>query len=502
MVKNLLKAIAAAEQIRAREDRKTRDKEQDSIKSTHHAIEVNGKKLKFEATTGHMNMKDREGKIKSKIFFTAYVKDGVKDKSKRPVTFSFNGGPGASSIWVQFGAMGPKRVLLSKEGEALPPPYKLVDNDYTWLQFTDLIFIDPVGTGFSRAAKGEDPKQFYGVKEDIESVGDFIQQYVSQNQRWLSPKYIAGESYGTTRAAGLSEYLQQTHCMDLNGLILISSVLNLLTIACTPGNDLPYALILPSYTAGAWYHGKLQGNNSGNLEKILEKVEEWAISEYLEALARGDSLELSRKKAVVEKLSQYTGLDTKFIENSNLRIPEKRFVKELLRDEGRTVGRLDCRYKGIDADSAGEAAEYDASFLIGPYSAAVNDYVRTKLEYESDIPYTPMAMEVNKSWKWTEKEGSEMSILNMLDTLRKQMSMNRYLRVLFACGYYDLATPYFAVHYQVNHLGLDPSLRKNIKITHYPAGHMIYFHLPSLKQMFKDVESFFAETANHNGYKK
>jgi len=490
MVKNLVKLLAQAQKISEEKKDEEEKKDRDKIVETQHTMEIDGKPLRFTAKAGYMEMKDEEDKLKAKIFHVAYTRDGMKDKSKRPVTFAFNGGPGASSIWVQFGCMGPKKVRLTENGDPLPPPYKLEDNKYTWLEFTDLVFIDPVGTGLSRPGKEQKPEEFWGFKEDIESVGEFIRLYITKNERWTSPKFIAGESYGTTRAAGLSGYLQETCNMDLNGLILLSSALNFQNMVPLPGNDIAYILTLPTFTATAWYHKKLDPYLQENLEATLKMVEEWAMNEYILALAQGDGLSDKKKEKIAEKLSRFTGLSKKYILNSNIRIRGDRFSKELLRDENRTIGRLDTRYKGIDADSAGESTEYDPSFFKGPFMTAINDFVRTKLKYKNELPYTSISMEANKAWKWQGYKCSGFGFPNVTETLRQQMCQNKYMGVLVACGYYDLATPYFSAIYTMNHLGLDPSLRDNVCLKYYEAGHMMYYHLPSMEKLRDDVAEF------------
>lgn len=318
----------------------------EKISMTHHAIKVNGITLNYKAFAGYLPMKDEAGKLKANIFFTSYIKEEEEDKSQRPITFAFNGGPGAASVFLHLGALGPKRILLKEEKEALPPPYKLVENAYTWLDITDLVFIDPVGTGYSRAASGEDPKKFWGVKEDIQSVGAFIRLYLTKYNRWLSPKFIVGESYGTTRAAGLSSYLQNKLGINLNGLMLISEALNFQAIVFTPGNDLPYILFLPTYATSAWYHHKLSPQCQSNFQKMMDEAEEFALDEYLVALAKGDLLSELEQNRVVEKLAGYTGLSKTFIQKSKLRISRDDFVKELLSQEGLRIGVLDSRITG------------------------------------------------------------------------------------------------------------------------------------------------------------
>jgi carboxypeptidase C (cathepsin A) len=426
-------------------------------------------------------------KPRAQIFFIAYTKDGVRDKAKRPVTFSFNGGPGSSSVWLHMGVLGPRRVVLTDEGELPPPPFKLTDNQYSILEDTDLVFIDPMGTGYSRPVEGEKAKDWHAFKKDIESVGDFIRLYVTRYQRWLSPKFLAGESYGTTRAAGLSGYLQERHGMYLNGLMLISAVLDFTTIDFHLNNELPYILFLPAYAATAWYHGKL--NFEVPLKTLLEEVEQFATGDYTLALFKGDALLPEERAHIAEKLARYTGLSQDFIERTNLRINDQHFFKELLRDRNLTVGRLDSRLLGIDRSGVTATAEYDPllTTVLGPYTAAFYDYVRTELKFESDVPYEILSEKVYMNWTYSQFENQ---YLDVAETLRRAMTFNKYLKVFVANGYYDLGTPYFATEYTFNHLNLDPSLRGNIRMGYYDAGHMMYIHLPSLKAMKKDLTKF------------
>ena len=455
---------------------------------THHSIEINGKKLNYTATTGSIQLKDDAGKVRASMFFVAYTKDNEEGKSIRPITFAFNGGPGASSIFLHLGALGPKRALL-RDDKALPPPYKLVPNEYTWLAFTDLVFIDPVGTGYSRPASGVEPKEFYSVKGDIQSVGEFIRIYLTRYQRWLSPKFIAGESYGTTRAAGLSGYLQNKLGINLNGILLISEVLNFQTIMFSPGNDLPYILYLPPYTLAAWYHRKLSPALQADLPKTREEVEQFALNEYTLALTKGNGLSDGEKDRIIEKLVDYTSLSRTYIKNSNLRIDRDDFVKELLRNENRRIGLLDSRIAG--AYKIHEFAEDPSVFVVtGPLVATWNDYVRNELKYETETPYEILSAKVNELWDWGSGTGG-LGYLDAAKILQQAMSENKFLKVFIASGYYDLDTSYFATKYTVNHLGLDPSLRNNITLAYYDAGHQMYTHLPSLKKLTADVTEFF-----------
>ncbi|MFN2372371.1 MAG: S10 family peptidase [Cyclonatronaceae bacterium] len=461
----------------------------DQLSVTRHQVSIGGQTISYTATAGTMRMEDEEGNHKADIFFIAYTRDGVSDMAKRPVTFSFNGGPGSSSVWLHLGALGPKRVVMSEKGEMLRPPFELTDNEYSWLDETDLVFIDPIMTGYSRPAPGEDKSQFHGYVEDIESVGEFIRLYTSRYERWESPKFLAGESYGTTRAAGLSAWLQDRHGMYINGLMLISSIMNFQTARFEPGNNLPYILFLPSYTATAWYHKRLSPDLQQNLWKTLNDVEDFALTDYAQALMMGDQLTETERRRIVNQLSHYTGMSTEYVDDANLRIHIRRFTKELMRGEGRTVGRLDSRFKGIDADNAGEFFDYDPSYngaIYGPYAATMNNYVRTELGYKSDLPYEILTGRV-RPWSYSNVENR---YLNVAEDLRAAMSKNPYMKIWIANGYYDLATPYFATEYTVNQMGLDASLRGNISLTYYESGHMMYIHSPSLQQFRKDFVTF------------
>jgi len=473
----------------------------DQIVEAQHTVTIGGREISYTVTTGTLVLKEeaekkgeKEGesegeKPKASIFFVAYTRNDIDDQTQRPITFSFNGGPGSSSVWLHLGALGPRRVWMDDIGNLPPPPYRLVDNPLSILDVTDLVFIDPVLTGYSRAVAGEKAKEFLNFKKDIESVGDFIRLYATRYQRWLSPKFLIGESYGTTRAAGLSGYLQDRHGMYLNGIMLISSILDFGTTDFHPGNDLPHILYLPTFAATAWYHQRLKGRLQKDLHKLLAEVEEFALTEYTTTLMRGATAAPKARAAVIEQLAGYTGLSASYLDRVNLRIEIMRFTKELLRDQHRTLGRLDSRFTGIDRDAGGEMFEYDPSManIAGPYTAAFNDYVRRELKFESDLPYEVLNGKANEQWSFAQHENRYVEVA---ETLRKAITTNPYLKVFVANGYYDLATPYFATEYTFNHLSLDPSLQQNISLGFYEAGHMMYIHQPSLAQLKQDLAKF------------
>jgi carboxypeptidase C (cathepsin A) len=490
-------------------DEKTEDKKAapekapepvDQIVQTRHTTRLNGVEIAYTVTTGTIVLKEesvmkgeKEGaaegeKPKATIFFVAYTRDGVDDPAKRPLTFSFNGGPGSSSVWLHLGVLGPRRVYLDDEGNMTQPPFRLVDNDFSLLDVSDLVFIDPVSTGFSRPVPGEKARQFHAFKKDIESVGDFIRLYTTRYQRWLSPKFLIGESYGTTRAAGLSGYLQDRHGLFLNGIMLVSAVLDFTTLEFEHGNDIPYALFLPTYTATAWYHKRLPPDLQGDLQAALASAREFAGGEYTLALLKGSSLVGAERQEIVRKLARLTGLSEDYVDRTNLRIVIYRFIKELLRDQRLTVGRLDSRFKGVDRDAAGEQSEFDPSMsnIMGPYTAAFNHLVRSELQFESDLPYEILNPRV---WPWSYAE-FENRFVYVAETLRSAMTQNPYLKVYVANGYYDLATPFYATEYTFNHLGLEGVLKDNVSMGYFEAGHMMYVHMPSLKRLKEDLAAF------------
>ncbi len=482
-------AAPSAEKPKDDKDKKPEEK----IVVSKHSARIGGQEIKYTATAGTILLKTEDGTPKASIFYVAYTKDDVSDVSQRPIAFTFNGGPGSASVWLHLGAFGPRRVQMGDAGALLPPPYKLVDNESSLLDVSDLVFIDPVSTGYSRAVPGEPAKQFHGVEEDVESVGEFIRLYATRNKRWSSPKFIAGESYGTTRAAGLSSYMQQRFGMYFNGIILISTILNFETAEFDIGNDLPYILYLPTYTAIAWYHKKLPpGLQAEDVTKVVDESRKFAAGEYAAALLQGDALPDARRSEIAQKVARLTGLSPAYVERTNLRVEIDRFTKELLRDERRTVGRIDGRFTGIDRDAAGERPEYDPSIsaIMGPYAGMLNDYVRNDLKFDSDLPYEILTGRV-RPWNYAPYENR---YVNVAEKLRTAMTENPFLHVFVAKGYYDLATPFFAADYTFDHLGLDPSLRSHLSGDYYETGHMTYVQLASLAKMKQDLAKFIADS--------
>ena len=456
---------------------------------TTHTITLGGEKITYKATSGYLPQRDENGKVRANIFFTAYTREGIANPATRPITYTYNGGPGSASVWLHMGALGPKRIQMGDDGRMLAPPYTVVDNEFTWLAFTDLVFIDPVMTGYSRPAEGVDKKEFTGYVEDIQSVGDFIRLYTTRYDRWGSPKFLSGESYGTTRSAGLSGYLQDRHGLFLNGIVLISAVLDFATLQfLISGNELPYSLFLPTFAAMAWYHKQVPAY--ADLKTLLADVEKYALGDYTLALMKGDRLTPVERQAVAVQLNKFTGLSVEYLLGSNLRIRDDRFTKELLRRQGKTVGRLDGRFTASDYDRAGDISEFDPSYnatIYGPFTTAVNDHLRRVLKVKNDLPYEILTGRV-RPWSYSNVQNQ---FLNTAETLRQAMTKNPYLKVHVCNGYYDMATPYFATDYTFSHMMLDPALKKNVTMSFYEAGHMMYIDRVALGQMTRSVADFY-----------
>lgn len=462
----------------------------ETTSETKHEIDVNGKKIAYTATAGTLVLK-KDDKPWANMFYVAYTRDDTADQSKRPITFAFNGGPGSSSVWLHLGALGPKRVEMGPEGEQPKPPYHLLNNDDTALAFSDLVFIDPVSTGYSRPAPGINATEFHSFQGDIDSVSDFIRLYLVRANRWGSPKFLAGESYGTTRAAALSKHLLEMG-IYLNGITFISTVLNFETISFAPGNDLPYPLYLPTYTAAAWYHKKLPKDLQGDLEKAVGESRRFAANEYTIALMKGDKLAAADRANIIRQLARLTGLSEQYIDESNLRVPIQRFTKELLRNEHRTIGRYDSRLEGLDVDVPNDQPDYDPSYasVQGVYTAMFNDYVRTELKYQTDVTYEVLTGSV-QPWRYNHYENR---YVNVGEDLRDAMTQNPNLNVLFANGYYDLATPFFSTEYTVSHMGLASALTSHVALTYCEAGHMLYTKKSCLDNLHKSMTDLYQKT--------
>lgn len=455
--------------------------------TTHGTVRISGKDVDYTARAGTLQIDGEDGKTKADVFFVAYTKDGA-DPATRPITFCFNGGPGSSSVWLHLGLVGPKRVELN-DPETTPPPNRLVPNEFSVLDFTDVVLIDPVSTGFSRPTDPKNKSKFHGYDEDINSIGEFVHNFVTRDDRWGSPKFLMGESYGTLRAAGLAGRLRDRYRMELNGIVLVSSVLDFRTLKF--GDDeVPYVGFLPAYTATAWYHGRLPKDlQSKPLRKVLDEAEEFAIGDYARALLYGDSLKDKTRRSIATQYARLTGLSREYVERSNLRVPMWRFGRELLVKQERTIGRFDSRFDGLSMSTVNDGAEYDPSgaALFGPFTGAMNQYLRHDLDIRRDDVYEILTGKVHP-WNYKRFENAHVS---STDTLRKAMIANPHLEVFVANGYYDLATPYFATEYTFDHLHLPRSLQKNVTMGYYEAGHMMYVHLPSLKKLHGDLTRFY-----------
>lgn len=438
-----------------------------------------------EAITAVARMTREQGVDLDKVF-------PFPEASKRPITFSFNGGPGSSSVWLHLGVFGPQRVdPVDDFGNPGPGPHSVAPNEWSMLDKSDFVFIDPVSTGFSRAEGETNPRDFHGVESDIDSVAEFIRRFLGRDDRWRSPKFIAGESYGTTRAGGLSYDLFNRHGISLNGVVLVSAVLNFQTLRFDVGNDLPYPLILPSYTATARFHGKLDPPLMNRpFEELMREVEAFAAEDYLFALFQGDAMPEEQRRVIAQRVARYTGLTEAFVQNSNLRIPLSRFVKELRRDDGLTVGRLDSRYIAHDRDNAGERFEFDPSYaaILAIYTGSLNAYLRENVGFESDLPYEILTGNVRP---WSYDGPGTNRYTNTAERLRGAMTRQPEMQVFLASGLYDLATPYFAADYTMAHLMLPDTLKGNIETKYYEAGHMMYAHRPSLIKMKADLDAWY-----------
>ena len=487
----------------------------DDASTTYHTCEINGETIHYEATAGTIVLvKDEatEAKPSAKMFYISYRRtltpgdeynakkeagedvpdSNYPDATKRPITFSFNGGPGSSSVWLHLGIFGPKKVAYADdEGRPGPPPYRVEANPNSLLDKSDFVFIDPVSTGFSRAQGDTSAKEFHGLESDIASVANFIKRYITSNGRWSSPLYIAGESYGTTRAAGLTHHLQGQHGITVNGVILVSGIIEFSTLRFGQGNDIPYICFFPSYAATAHYHNMLPPEHQNKpIDEFYKEAEAFALGDYASALIKGARLTQAEEDDIVRRMADFTGLKPEFIRRANLRVDQGRFCKELLRDKGLTVGRFDSRFTGRDRDGVGDTYDYDPSYAVirSNYTESFNAYIREELGFESDLSYEILT----NVWPWDYGRAGEARYVNVAERLRSVMHEQPHIRVFIASGYHDLATPPLGMDYTHAHMQLADELYENIKNYYYVGGHMMYLDEASMAKLKADLDSFYA----------
>jgi len=464
---------------------------------TRHSVRIDGAVVRYTATAGWLIMTGDDGEPVARFGYTAYTRDDVEDRNRRPVTFAFNGGPGSASAWLHMGILGPRRVVVTDEGYAPPPPVELVDNAYSVLDLTDLVMVDPVGTGFSVPLGEAEGKDFWGVDPDIRSVGAFIKKYVTENGRWGSPKYILGESYGGIRTAGLVHHLQSRESMNFNGVVLVSPFLNMGSGIDGAQIDLPHVLYLPTLAATAWYHGAV-ADRPERLEDFLAEVERFAYEVYAPALLRGYTIPEAEKRAVAARLAAFTGTDTEYWMKADLRVTHPQFLQELMRDEREIAGRIDSRFIGPATNPLGETMDYDPFFpAVGPaFTAAFMTYLHDELELRTDFEYRFSGG--TSDWNWEHAmpgaRGWATPWADLRPDLAMAMTMNPGLHVLVQQGWYDLATPALATKHDIAHLDIPPGARDRIRMEFYEAGHMMYLHGPSMRKFREDLASFIRET--------
>ena len=463
---------------------------------TKHSIKIDNKLISYTAIAGTIIIKNEKDESIASIGYTAYTKDGETDMGKRPVTFSYNGGPGSSSMWLHMGIMGPRRVVVNDPSPNGPAPYKVEDNNYSILDVSDIVMIDPVGTGLSRAVGKAKNTDFWGVDADIKSVSQFIKGYVNDNDRWNSPKYLLGESYGTFRSAGVADFLQDNFGISVNGIVLVSNVLDIRTLAFLPGDDMSFIVNFPTYAATSWYHNKV-ANKPASLDAFLKEVRAFAFGEYATALLKGDQLSADEREKILNKLVAYTGLSKDYWDKANLRVNQPQYSQELLRNSGIAIGRLDSRYKGIAQDQLGEYAFYDpqSSDISPAFISAFMNYYTTELKVSKDKTYNTGAY-VFPDFKWDWKHARSQGLFGDAATpntgpdLLNAMSSNPLMKVMVLNGVYDLATPFAGTEYTFDHLGLDKKIKSNITLKYYEAGHMMYVNNTAAAAFKKDVSDF------------
>ncbi len=461
---------------------------------TKHQITIGGQAITYTATAGYLIVDDGSEKPVAKFGYTAYIRDGFDDKSTRPITFAFNGGPGSASIWLHMGVLGPRIVVTPDAQFVPPPPYDVRDNEHSILDVTDLVMIDPVGTGYSRPLDEDKGEDFWGVDQDIDSVSRFIKEYVTQNGRWASPKILLGESYGGMRSGGVSLALLEQHGMALNGVVLISPFMEMVTGSDDLGVDLAHVMFLPTLAATAWYHEALE-NRPEDLQAFMEDLKAFAYEQYAPALLKGSRLGEAERSAVLAKLALYTGVSEEYWDRANLRVTHDQFVKELLRDRRQTAGRIDSRYVGRSFNLLGERMSYDpqSAAITAAFTSAFLDYYHNDLEFGRDLEYK-VSGELWKHWDWQHKTPSNTfsrsRFPNTSIDLAYAMGKNPSMKLLVQQGYFDLATPHLATEYFIEHMDLLPEQRQNITLEYYESGHMMYLHPPSLVKFKQDLASF------------
>ena len=464
---------------------------EEKISTTQHVVHLDGREIRYTATTGTLPIRLDDGKVAARMFFVAYTKDG-EDAKTRPVSFLYNGGPGSATVWLHMGSFAPLHIQMAPDGFQPAPPYKLVENESSLIDVSDLVFVDAISTGYSRTVSGVNPAQFHGQEGDIRAFGEFINNYLSAYNRWPSPKFLIGESYGTIRSAGLSRELQSRHGIELNGIVLVSSLLTYQTLSPAPNNDIAYADQIETFAATAWYHKKLPPDlQQKTIKQVVDEARTFAFGDYLAALTRGNMLTDAERKAMADKLARYTGLSSQFILEANLRVDSSRFRKELMRDQRLMLGRLDGRFTGLDADAAGERQEFDPSntALQGAYTAMFENYVKNDLKWESDLHY-PSSGNV-RPWVYVQNR-----YMDETDALRQTMAKNPFLKVFVACGYYDMATYMGGSEYNFTHLAYDKAITDRVSFGYYEAGHMIYIRPSAHKALKTDIAKFIRANAN------
>jgi carboxypeptidase C (cathepsin A) len=465
---------------------------EERVSTTSHTVRIGGRDVKYTATVGTIPIRVDNNQIQARMFFVAYTKDG-EDVRTRPVSFLFNGGPGAATIWLHMGSFAPKHVRMAEEGFQPAPPFVLQDNQYSLIETTDMVFVDAISTGYSRVAPGVSADQFHGQTGDIRAFGEFINGWLSTYSRWNSPKYLIGESYGTIRSAGLSQELQTRHGIDLNGIVLVSALLSYQTIRTgAPNNDVAWASLIESFTADAWYHKKLPPDlQAKTIKQVVDDARTFAWGDYTTALTKGNMLTAAERSAIANKFARLTGISTEFVLAANLRVSADRFRKELLRDKRLTIGRLDGRFTSLDLDAAGERQEFDPSnqALQGPYTATFQDYLRNELKWETELRY-PTSGNVQP---WTFDQNQYM---DMTEALRGTMARNPFLKVFVAIGYYDMATIMGGTEFNFTHLAYDKQITDRVSYGYYEAGHMIYIRPSAHKALTDDITRFIASSRN------